>query len=199
MLIKAIIFYIFLFNLLFSKGQTTQNEISIGFGSIAYSNAFSLPSGLPGGSYSLNFHKDKLRVNKSFSYNVRVQYNRLFRKDILSPLVSEFPFHLGELGITGMWGREMPISLLGVDFWLEFGPSLNGMLFGRTPGSRHFHNEISGFWYISANTKMMFIKEFGLNSLQGHLHLPLLLAGHFQEYQGGILGSAEKLRLLFLG
>ena len=193
MRVKAVILTSLLFYLIILKGQTTINEISLGWGSVAYNNSFSLPSGLPGGSFALMFNRDKINGNKKFTFNTRLQYYRLIKDGILTNTATGIPYQMGEVKLTCQWGRELPVVIPGLNAWFAFGSSFNGLFGGRSSypnftGQSMYFNEKTGHWYFSTELNLLCIKDFKTMRLHGQIHMPIFVLGHFQEYQGNFLG-----------
>ena len=180
--------FLFSISIIAQRNDYTQfREWSGGIGSMDYMNATSIPSGLPGTIYRLEYRSGKIskrNANRIFEFAARTDYAYMLRRGLSTDLNK--PYYHGEVKLEAICRQNIPVPIPNFTIDAGLGFSMN-ILAGYNPTCTYenLYNEVYpyGNWFVSPDMHFKINYQANKFIFKGGFNAPLLVAGYFQEFQ----------------
>jgi hypothetical protein len=158
------------------------NEILFGLGYMEYMNTRSIPSGLPGTVYRLEYNNEKSsekHTNLKYGFFAQMNYSQLLKHDF----ISDFPYHHGELALGGLFLQKISNPIPHFDMEAGLGLSFNALTGKNYSRMADLHLNSYGYWLISPDLYLNFYFQINKIKVKTGFYLPLTVYGFYPEYQ----------------
>ena len=162
-------------------------ELNAGIGYMEYMNTATIPSGLPGTIYRLEYHGgkvSKLNANRTYEFVARSDYAYMIRNGLNTDL--NIPYYHGEIKLGAICRQIVPIAIPNFTIDAGLGFSVN-VLTGYNPTYTYenLYNRLYpyGNWFVSPDLHFDISYHANKFNFNGGFCTPLLVTGFFYEYQ----------------
>ena len=162
--------------------QNKFHEFNLGIGQEKIKNSFTIPSGMTGIDYSVDYVFQKPLKNKDFifGYLAGVDYSKLNYNKIDDYYSKDF--HTSDIQFAAFWLANIPLNINNFKLFSGLGVSLQGSIIFSTQKiysistmAENGYWHLSPDWFISGNYKL------GKIFFQADISVPLLFVGYFSR------------------
>ena len=179
---KNILLFLFCLFCFEIYAQNKFHEFSLGIGQEKIKNSFSIPSGMAGVDYSVDYVFQKPLKNKGFifGYLANLDYSKLnYNK---TDDYSSKDFHTSDVQFAAFWLANIPLNINNFNLFSGLGISLQGSIIFSTQRIYSIRTDAeNGYWHLSPDWFISGNYKFGKFFFQSDISVPLLFVGYFSH------------------
>jgi len=174
--------------------QNTFHEFSPGIGQSKIKNSFSIPAGMSGASYLIDYKFITPLKNRDFSFGLFTAADYA-RQTYPNPKDYFMFFHNANIKLGTFWLRRIPLNANNLNLFSGIGISFSGSLIFTTQKIYSVRTDAeSGYWYLSPDIIVAGNYTVGKFRFQSDMSLPIVCAGYFSRsyFPAGSTSAAVK-------